>query len=168
MTESARFILAASSKGPDPLARWLAIAALTVSVMSLLLAWRAYWRGGARVRVLLSVDYNVAITFVNQAIYGDQITVTAQNRGMATVQVTSVFIQVEGVDKVHEIANSHVLEGYHEHSWTDAPGAVVALIKQGDPAVPVTSRRIRAGVKLASGRRRTSRWTRMPARPAVA
>jgi hypothetical protein len=158
--------LAAGSAGPDPLTRGLAILALVVSALSLLLAWKAYRRGGARVRVSVSGVHAVDSFIASEVIRFDEVHVTARNRGTAKVQVTRVFCEVQGVEATLEVAQTHhVLEGLHAKTWNESPERLLNLIRQGDDSRDITARRVRACVMLASGERRMSRWTRLSASP---
>ncbi len=144
----------------------IALVSLVFSGLSLLVAFLAFRRtSGSRVHVKFSAAWGVPITFVNEPIYGDELRVTAQNHGTAAVEVTDVICEVKGRDEVLRLGSSYRLEGYDQNIWTESLNALLPIIRDGDADADITARRVRARVKLASGKERTSRWTRLPARP---
>jgi hypothetical protein len=151
--------MSSAATHPDTLARVLSIVAIVISAVSPALTWMIYRRSGARVSVAAQKMLRYQITYVDGPIYGDIVMITVRNRGTASIQVTNVFYEVrgrKGFVTLHPDGPNlpHLLEGLHEAIW--APG--LATLIEGAQVAEKGPAEVRAGVVLANGKLRKSRW----------
>ncbi len=148
-----------SAAEPDVIARAVSVLALLVAVASLYLSWRSFRRSGARVSVSVEKQLHYAVLFVNEPIFDNVLTVRARNAGMAPVQITNLFYEVDGRNGFVTLNPSgpalpHVLAGLHEAVWIPSLSTVAEGARLDDSGTV----RVRAGVVLGDGREVRSKW----------
>jgi hypothetical protein len=156
-------VTAADQTQTDVLARVLAIVALVIGLAGLVLAYRTYRRGGARVKVTVRKrprDHFVA-AFGDEATYQRMIDIRVSNRGLASVQIAEVAvdIRVDGASQRIDAGGpvSGPLAGLHSDEWSVSTLSVLKV-----PGVSeAKSIRMRAVAQLGDGRTRHSRWISM-------
>jgi hypothetical protein len=148
----------------DLVARGLAIFATLVAVGSFWLAWRTYRRAGARVVVSAEKQLKYETFYVDGPIYDDVLAVKVSNKGLAKVQISSMFYEVKGkkgfvtLDPQGPVL-PRPLEGMHQELW--AP-SLATIAKGADLGTDGVSR-LRAGVLLGDGSRKFSKWLTLSA-----
>lgn len=149
----------------DPLARALSVIAILLASGGLWVSLRTYLRGGARVVVSAEKQLRFQTLFLNGPIFDDVLTVKVSNKGLAKVQIRSMFYEVKGrkgfvtLDP-HGPTLPFVLEGMHQELW--AP-SLSMIAKGADLGADGTSH-LRAGVLLGDGvTQKFSRWLTLSA-----
>jgi hypothetical protein len=156
--------LAADSQHVDVVARSLAIAALVIAAGSLFVAWRAYRRGGARVKVTLRKRAGEQFTYANGPMFRDQVELTVRNRGLAAVQIKDVSVQARRRKTKGQTSglegptlDDFILDGLHQESWYEHMSSLLDLAGVSGKQVA----RVRGVAQLGDGRKRSSPWMRL-------
>jgi hypothetical protein len=137
----------------------LSILALAVAATGLLVSYKAYQRGGARIKV--RTGYETSSTYAGGPLEWEVIAVHVTNNGLAGVQVTAVDLEVEGnevpvpPDEGPDVDN-YVLQGHHTERWA----LRVEVLHAAAGFVPDEggTTRYRARVTLGNGARVYGQW----------
>jgi hypothetical protein len=148
----------------DLVARGLAVFATLISFGGLWLAWRNYRRAGVRVVVSAEKQVKYQVFYVNGPVYDDVLAVRVSSKGLAKVQISSMFYEVKGRKGFVTLDPNgpplpFVLEGMHQELW--AP-TLSTIAKGADLGADGTSQ-LRAGVLLGDGTQKFSRWLTLSA-----
>jgi hypothetical protein len=150
----------------DPLARTLSIIAILIASGGLWLSLRTYLRAGARVVVTVEKQRKYPAFYVDGygPFYDDVLTAKVSNKGLAKVQISNMFYEVQGKDGFVTLDPNgpilpFVLEGMHQELWTLS----LSTIAKGSDLGANGVSKVRAGVVLGNRAHKFSGWVTLSA-----